>query len=230
MKPFLFLLAFFLTVGCTKTAPPADAPSVEPAKPDLSLVIEIPGFKPEWSKAAHKLVGENLLKLNKASSDMSARFCPKFASLSEAQQITVWVHLMSAIWRYESGPNPPKPYFKTDVVFKESNGVNSEGAFQLSYGDSFCPKKKAEGDLHDPLVNMDCAVKLMASFTDKDSVVAAGGYTAYGASSPKGLARYWAVIRVPDPKPHRNSKGEMVRSDHKLKEIIDLTRKAPGCV
>jgi len=67
-------------------------------------------------------------------------------------------------------------------------------------------------------VNIDCAVKLMGHFIAKDRVVASGGYVKAGAPDPKGLARYWAVIRVPDKK-----------RKHKLSEIIAMTRQSPGC-
>lgn len=192
----------FLTIvmGCKETTTPVPAP--------IPVAFDIPGYQISWSAKVKEQL--DMTSLNKAKVDMK-RFCPKYDALTLDQQKLAWGYLIGAMTKYESGYNVKE-------VYKESNNTLSEGLFQLTYGNKFCPKKKSEGDLQDPLVNITCALKLMAYYTDMDGVVAAGGYTSYGAPSPKGLARYWSVIRVKDTK-----------SAHHLADIITMTKKAPGC-
>lgn len=213
MKHFLLLVAGFFFLACEEKTPsqPA-APRPIPPPPTAVVKFEIPGYKSEWSaKVKAMLTDARLAQFNRAQDDFTKRFCPGFKSLSADGQRLAWGHLVGAISRFESG-------YKPATVYRESNGAMSEGLFQLTYGDRFCPKKKADGDLHDPLVNIECAMKIMERFLAEDGVVASGGYTQYGAPAAKGLARYWSVVRVPDKK-----------SKHYLAEIIAMTKKAPGC-
>ena len=116
---------------------------------------------------------------------------------------------MVAVAKYESGYNPKSR-------FKESTGQDSIGLYQLSYGDHNCPKTKAEGNLEDPVTNIVCAVYIASDLIGDDLVVASGGYKKFGAQPPRGMARYWAVIREKDSKrPHK--KAEIKASVTSLK-------------
>lgn len=174
-------------------------------------VISIPGYEVEWSAKAQDIIEKNLDQLNLASADFEKRFCPNYSKLTNIQKAQAWGYAIGAITKFESN-------YKPDTTYKESDGSLSEGLFQLTYGNKFCPKSKSQGDLQDPLVNIDCGVRLFVHFVAMDKVVAAGGYEKYGAPPAKGAARYWAVIRVPDKK-----------SKHHLAEIIAMTKQAPGC-
>ncbi len=156
-------------------------------------------------------------KLDRAANDMEARFCPKYKSLTNTRKQIVWAYLANAIVQFESGHDGKR--IKTCTKFDESNGDLSEGWFQLTYGNKFCPRKKSEGDLCDVKVNASCGVKLMAHFIHRAGIVTDGGYVAYGAKPPKGLAEYWSVARMPDKK-----------SQHHLSAIMEKTKKAPGCL
>jgi len=214
---FLLLAAISLMsfVSCKNAPPKVEEPvMVEPSPTPIEPIkvgpIELPGFKLEWSKASIEMLKKQMANLNKGQKDMK-RFCPKYEELNIDEQAIVWGHLLSAMVKFESGYNP-----KSKMT--ESDGSISQGLLQLTYGNSFCPRNKAEADLDDPIVNLGCGIKLMGSFVAKDGVIAAGGYVSRGAPPAKGLARYWAVLRVPDSK-----------RKHKLAEIMALTSKAPGC-
>ncbi len=181
-------------------------------KAEPPVKIELDWKNDEWTTVLVEGLKEQLPKLDKAAVDMR-RFCPKYATLTPDQRVIAWAHLAVGIARYETtGYNPLSS-------MKESNGKYSTGLFQLTYGDSFCPKTKKDGLLTTPSVNIKCAVKLMGNLVEKDALVAAGGYVKYGAKSPKGLAKYWAVVRTPDSK-----------RKHRLADIIAIAGKAPGCI
>lgn len=210
----LCIFAFFILLGlvCCKpqaVKPEEPAPLQVPVNQHTEFVLD--WGHPEWTAELLARIGEHMPAFNTAAKDM-VRFCPHYAQLDKETRAKVLAVLAVAIAKRESN-------FKTETVYKESTGVDSIGLYQLSYGDKYCPTKKASGDLKDPLINIGCAVKLMASYSQSDQVIAAGGYVKYGAPPARGLARYWSVLRVPDSK-----------SKHHLAEIIARTQLAPGCL
>lgn len=186
-----------------------------PLPTPVTGVAQIPGFRPEWAEVGMKEVMKLLPKFDKGASDMDARFFPDYSKLPAEGRARVILTLFGAIASYESGIDKATGFFKTSVVYPESNGVASEGLYQLSYGDDHAPKSKAQGDLHDPILNLTVALNIGADLVARDGLIAAGGYPSYGAPSPKGLARYWSVIRVPD-----------THDNHHLADIIAKTKKA----
>lgn len=181
----------------------------------LSDNFSVPGFRPEWVKSGLATALDLLPKFNAAADDMDRRFFPGYKGLVPVAQAKVWLTLFGAIAARESGIDRATGFFKTSVVYRESSGDDSEGLFQLTYGDKHAPKTKADGDLHDPILNLTVALKIGADLVASNGVVAAGGYVKYGAEAPKGLAKYWSTIRTPDSK-----------SSHHLAEIIEKTKKA----
>lgn len=218
-----------------KTAPPnqeAASPVVvareeKTAEPELKESSQtLPYQTQEWSKLTIAAVKLQMPKLELAK-DME-RFCPNYAKLDANGRLIAWSFLAAGIMRYEAGVDK-KGKLNTCTVFNEPTGQDSIGFFQLSYGDAFCPKAKAQGNLCEPAVNLACGTKLMGHFVQKDRVVASGGYVKSGAPEPAGLAKYWSVIRVPDVRPWVNQKKKTVFSTHKLKEIRSIAASAPGC-
>ena len=165
----------------------------------------LPWNNSKWDRTLLEHIERSITDFDLAKDDMR-RFCPKYLALDQKARVQAWGHLMVAIAKFESGYNP-----KSRMT--ESTGQDSIGLFQLSYGDLFCPDSKRQGDLTDAFVNISCAVKLAAHFVSKDKLVARGGYVAHGAASPKGMARYWSVIRT-DTKVRK----------HKLQSIQEIGR------
>lgn len=199
---------------------PAVQPSAPPQTPSVTPPVtipaafkyEIPSYKPEWSQKVKAELDAGLFEKFDAASADFLNFCPNYYMISADSKKLAWGYLLGAITSFESDYNP-------DSHMTESDGSASEGLFQLTYGNSHCPTSKAKGNIRDPDINIDCAMKIMADYLSQDKVVAKGGYVAYGAAPSKGLARYWSVVRVPDRK-----------SKHKLAEIIAMTKKSPGCI
>lgn len=199
-------------IGCVKpedqsvitpTPTPVATPSPTPA------MVSLAWGKPSWSEHMMKEIAAT--KLSEREPKDVKDYCRKYESMIKADRNTFWAVLAVAIAKPESNYNPATQY-------KESDGNMSIGLYQLSYGDRFCPTSKSKGDLTNPMVNISCAVKLMDYFVALDGVIAAGGYTAYGAPPSKGLARYWSVVRVPDRK-----------SKHHLAEIQSKTKALNFC-
>lgn len=216
-----YLIALVLLSSCA-SLPMNDPMPGEAAKPVAAQatasksVPKVPGFKDAWVMHSLKVFETEFPKLDKASKDMK-RFCPRYESLTVDQRKIAWLHLFSGVLKRESGLGKDG-YFKTTTSMVESNAALSQGLFQLTYGDRYCPKKKSEGDLNDPLINLTCGYKIAGHFAQLDGVVARGGFVKYGAEPPKGLARYWSVIRTPDKK-----------SKHYLDEIIATTKQFKAC-
>jgi hypothetical protein len=193
-----------MITGCTK---PELKQNTQPSPVRVNL--QLPWGHEDWSLALVKEIDSRWSDFEKAK-DIEL-YCPKFKSLSKMDQQFAWATLFVAIVKRESGYNP-----KSKMT--ESNGDVSQGLFQLTYGNSHCPKSKSDGDLDDPFININCAVQIAADYAAKDGVVASGGYVQYGASPAKGLARYWSVLRVPDRK-----------SKHHLAEIKSKVQALPFC-
>ncbi len=211
---FVLMVGLASFISCVTPAPSAPIPQVASSATPMATTLsqgQVPGFKPEWTAQINSMMTDGLfLKFDQGAEDM-VRFCPKYKILSPEAKIMAIEFLLSAIVKFESDYNPAD-------VYPESDGSVSRGLFQLTYGNAFCPKSKQEGDLNDPVVNIKCGVQIAASLIGRDLIVSGGGYISHGAPPPKGLARYWSVIRVPDTK-----------SKHHLIDIQAMTAKAPGC-
>jgi hypothetical protein len=227
----LIILYLLILTGCSWIVKQADdnldpvpdltttAAVVTPQQTPQAVVQSYPTL-PYMTKEQSKLLLDEIraqfAKLKLADRDMSVRFCPNYYKFNDEQKIVAWGYVANAIIQYESGTDDG--LIKKCVKYTESNGEQSIGFFQLSYGNQFCPMSKAEGDLCDTKVNILCGVKIMGKLVAEDQVVTDGGYIKYGAKAPRGLAKYWSVTRVPDKK-----------SDHHLRDIMDKAKKAPGC-
>ena len=199
LKPYAYLFFLWvimmvllgLIVSSCKSAP---AMVLEAPKPVLDW------GHPDWSERLVLNITKRLSDFDQAQ-DL-AKYCPSYKSLSESDRAFVWATVFVAVAKRESGYDP-----KNGMT--EKTGAYSQGLFQLTYGDNHCPKKKSDGDLNSPFVNIDCAVSIAADLVKRDQVMASGGYVQYGAPKAKGMAAYWSVLRVPDKK-----------SKHHLAEII----------
>lgn len=127
----------------------------------------------------------------KEPKDMSD-FCPKFSKMQRDEKKQVFIMLISAMAKRESGFKTSTSYVES---FKGSDGKNvvSRGLLQISQSSSNqsaykCGTTKADM-LYDPKFNLECGVKILNYWT-KDN--AFGGSN----SDPKrGAGRYWSVMR-----------------------------------
>jgi hypothetical protein len=136
-------------------------------------------------------LGQNLVDVVPADADL---FCPKFSRLSDAQRKQYWIHMISSMVRFESN-------FKTGTSYKEgfsdSKGkpVISRGLLQISiesansYGCGF----RTADELHDPLKNLSCGVRILDRWVGRDGRIAGKV-----SGNWRGGARYWSVLRAGD--------------------------------
>ncbi len=190
------LVIFVFTISGCVNAPIAAPGSGGLVKGDIPLSWE--KGHPErqiWSEALRDAIRDRRGLLDKAQG-----FEPWCSKLSE----DFWAELFVKISYYESG-------WKPETVFHEPQplDVDSIGLFQLSYSsdknhpgcEGIDPKTKS---LKDPLVNIRCAVGIMARFIEKDGVLAEG----FKSGSVKGLARYFSVMRsLKNGKPRDSFEG-----------------------
>lgn len=130
------------------------------------------------------LSGNDLL--DSSPRDMG-NYCPSYSSLSRDQRVEMWASLMTKVSFYESTYNTHLTHTES---FTDSTGarVVSTGLFQLSresargYG---CPVNSTN-DLKNPVLNTQCAVRIMNRWVGRDNLVGEGS---------RGGGRYWAVFR-----------------------------------
>jgi hypothetical protein len=177
-------------------------PNPEPVEPDP--IVEKPLMWPEfdwdnkhpnfkdWNQYTFdsiEEVGEHLI--NKRPDDILT-FCPNYDNLNDDGKKIFWISLLAAMTRFESSFNPEARFTE---AFTDANGnrVISRGLLQLSIESSLgyrCPLNSAQ-DLHDPELNLDCAVRIMDRWIDRDGAITF--QTSSGAW--RGGARYWSVLR-----------------------------------
>jgi len=123
-------------------------------------------------------------------------FCPNFVNLSKEQRTEFYVELISSMTKYESSFKAKTTYTED---FKDAKGkyVVSRGPLQISQESANGKRYKCditkESQLHDPLINFQCGVKILAYWIPLDGNI---GVTDKTSSSPnKGGARYWSVLR-----------------------------------
>lgn len=201
---FFFVAAIYFLLslaGCVSVTKPLPDATPKP------VVAELPWGHPEWT--AHLLSELNASTLpDRMPSDL-IKLCPKYDKLSRPERRDVWAHLIVAMAKRESGWKPETKYVEN---FKGSDGkyIVSRGLLQLSqssangYG---CEISPAE-ELHDPLVNLSCAVRIIDRWVGRDGV-------AMGSPGKNtGCGRYWSVCRA--------SSGSYTK-------VQALVASAPGC-
>jgi hypothetical protein len=181
---------------------PDPQPGGPPATPDP--VLEVREVTPLWEKqvpgssawTAH--VDSELVKLGADLLDViptdAALFCPNYSHLTLFQRKQYWAYLISAMVRFESS-------FKTETSytegFNDSAGqpVVSRGLLQISIesGNAYGCAFKTTHDLHDPLQNLSCGIRILNRWVGRDGQIAGKVDNAW-----RGGARYWSVLRAGD--------------------------------
>lgn len=180
MKYVLIFIALFLLEGCVTTPeapqlPPASAFPVPNAPSDLVLAWSGQPDGAKWTAYLDEAM--NILPEN----GPIVTPCKKLTLKPCAKQ------LLSIMAKRESN-------FKPETSFNETGhlqGVVSRGLFQLSFDSANqkaygCGIKKAQ-DLHDPKINIQCAVKILAYQAKKTGTLIDG--------EKGGCGAYWSVCR-----------------------------------
>lgn len=128
-------------------------------------------------------------------------FCPKYAAIPGSEKAWVWVELISAMAKFESGWSPVSRMVEPASSFPTPDPITgrpvaSEGLLQLSYQDSKWHKgcrfdwskdkslaaKDPRKTILNPEINIECGVKILARQIERRGLIVV----------PSGP--YWSVI------------------------------------
>lgn len=133
-----------------------------------------------WDAAVLGVVRANITKFEKAR-DRDA-WCPGYSTATDAQRLTCWVRLVSALVKYESN-------FNQNAVFDEPGmSQDSIGLMMMSPGE--CPNAPTAAKLKNGVENLKCGTARMAMLIARDGYVTS-------PDNKKGAAAYWSVLRAP---------------------------------
>lgn len=145
-----------------------------------------------WSEYTHRAIEDFGDGLMASEPEDINNFCPNYLNLNDEGRLMFWIHLISSMVKYESGFKPETFY---QEAFKDRNGnyIISRGLLQLSIESARgykCDLDDAQ-DLHDAQKNLECGVRIINRWVERDGVVASK------RSDGKwiGGARYWSVLR-----------------------------------
>lgn len=202
LLPLLLVLAL---IGCTTGSAggggtgSGGSGAERPTEPAVQTVSARWDGKPDgrqWTSFALEAldsVGQNLVATVPAD---VADYCPSYAAAGTERRKAFWVGLLSALAKFESNYDPSVTFREPDVLDAQGNHVISRGLLQISiesgrgYG---CTIPEAE-TLHDPKVNLSCAVRIFNRLVPRD------GRIASAARPWRGAAAYWSPFRRADRK------------------------------
>lgn len=181
------------------------APAVAAPVAGAALSWESSASRAAWSAELRGAVTAKKADLEKGKPE---EFIAGYNGLTVEMQVKFWAELIVGMAKFESG-------WKPTTRFKEPAPLNvwSIGLLQLSYEDAahypLEPLSRDAKSLEYPLVNLRCAVVILAKLLARDRAV-----VGHWGGSHRGGAAYWSVLRS--------------GASHKLAEIKALTRKFVG--
>ena len=165
-------LPFACVAQETKPAPPTP---IDVKKADLGQKV----WNPEWDGIVEKAIPPAML--SPAVAHDVARFCPRFASMTDTDKRAFWAYFFQALAGAEAGLNPRTRVRHTEPEVAKLDkvtgvAVRSEGLLQLSYGDGKLygcdfdweadrklPPKSPEKSILQPANNLQCGVKILSN-------------------------------------------------------------------
>ena len=125
-------------------------------------------------------------------------YFPGYQNADRQARIVFWKFFLSCMAMKESGVNPNTEYREAFTVKygpRKGQRVISRGLFQVSIDSSNgyvkygAPRISDPNQLHDPLINLECAIVILKRWIEVDGVISAS------RNGWKGGARYWSVLR-----------------------------------
>lgn len=201
--------AALFAAGAARAQAPAPAPAPAPVPPSFTAVWD--GASPDapaWTRILDEELrdhGDKLIDFIPADAEA---FCPNWAGLDPRGREQVWITLISAIAKYESGFDPAAAYDEPEPLSERSVGL-----LQLSLSDSvdFHCGFATEVEIEDARNNLDCGVRILVELVLPDQVIGGGR-----EDDRQGAAAYWSVL---NRRGHPKSRAV----------IIALTKALPEC-
>ncbi len=205
------LYCALLVSGCERRheqpPPPAPKPAIKIAPPtpiaEKKEELGQPSWDPQWDRIVEEALSPAML--SPAAARGVRTFCPRFASLSEADKRAFWAYTFQALAAAEAGLTPTTDVrhtepevAKVDTVTKRM--VRSQGLLQLTYMDATrygcdfdwkrdksLPEKDPAKTILQPRNNLLCGVKILENqmITQKRPLL-----------SPES---YWVTLRPSRP-------------------------------
>lgn len=200
---FIFIIVSLTSAGCSTKKIPNDFITTLnlPVSPTDKKTAPLTRWasQPEgkaWTKHAEQAVdkyGQSLLSVQPADGEL---FCKSYANLSQDNRRNFWVHMVSALAKYESSYNPKVTFDETTV---DPNMITSQGKPIISRGLLQISKESANGygcrisdpeELHEPEKNISCAVRILNRWVGRDKLISGREDGKW-----KGAARYFSPFR-----------------------------------
>ena len=187
-RAWLALCMVLALAGCgtrgqqaTPTSQTKPAPQMKPAPPtpiaEKKEELGDPGWNPDWDKFVEEALPPDMLSA-KAARD-ARPFCPRFATMGEADKRAFWAYFFQALAGAEAGLKPTTTVrhtepevAKVDTVTKRT--VRQQGLLQLAYMDAdrygcdfdwdkdkSLPLKDPARTILQPKNNLTCGVKIL---------------------------------------------------------------------
>ena len=197
------LCGALLVGACSKQAaqqpaapPPQPAMKAAPPTPIAEKKEELgqPAWDPQWDVIVEQALSPEMLSSSVARGVRT--FCPRFASMSDADKRAFWAYTFQALAGAEAGLKPTTDVrhtepevAKVDTVSKRM--VRSEGLLQLTYmdkdrygcdfdweHDKTLPEKDPAKTILNPRNNLLCGVKIMENqmITQRKPLLSASSY------------------------------------------------------
>ena len=178
----------------TPTPTPTPTPEPEPSTPG-SIDARWEKIRSQgklWSESAYRSISSLAPALLDTLPSDYKEFCAELPSMNDVEKREFWVHLLSAMAEFESNHNTTLQY-RENFRDQRGNYIISRGLLQLSIesGNGYGCNLKSGDDLHDPYTNLDCGLRIINRWVDRDGRIA-------GKLNGKwaGGARYWSVLRT----------------------------------
>jgi hypothetical protein len=162
------------------TAAPKPEMKTAPATPIAEKKEELTGdavWRPEWDEYVEQALPAEMLSADVAR-DVRP-FCPRFATMSEADKRQFWAYFFQALAGAEAGLKPTTDVRHTEPEVAKKDAVSgrmirSEGLLQLTYmdgqrygcdfdweKDKSLPEKDPSRTILQPKNNLECGVKIL---------------------------------------------------------------------
>lgn len=176
--------------------PPAPQMKAAPQTPIAEKKEELgtQTWNPEWDRIVEQALPPAMLSA-RAANDVR-RFCPRFASLGEADKRAFWAYFFQALAGAEAGLKPTTDVRHTEPEIAKKDDVTqrmvrSEGLLQLTYMDAqrygcdfdwehdkSLPEHDPAKTILQPKNNLTCGVKILANqiITQKKPLLSSTSY------------------------------------------------------